>query len=544
MAAESWIRKDEDNNIFGFSMTTDGNAIIQSSVLANNATYKDIEKSDVVVLLPFQQSFPPTLQTGPPRMEQVTFVMYQDTRLVDASAASGKFSSAVFMSDPSESNGWRQSEELFTGNGGMVQVHLSPQSTEMVKPVTLLFRPRLQITSENRHLLRCVFWNEQMNSGSGGWSIDGCWHEGTRNGLEVCRCNHLSTFTLLVSRSEKDLQSTIHGAILNVITLIGSVLSIVGLSLILLTFLIFPSWRTPQGHKLIVHLSLAIISLLTTFVVGVDNFENIHACRATAIFLHYFLLTAFCWMTVEAYYQYQRLVVVFQVYTPRFLLKVSMLAWGTPLIPICFVLLYDVESYTGDEGYCWLRPTVFYLSALLPITMLLMLNLYLFAFLFRSIAAIGQGLRTNQSERKQAREKLIACLFNFILLGLSWSFGFFAIGPTNSLFYSYMFCLTTTLQGFFLFVFYVVRDPQTRRLWTKLIGFDKCSSKNWSDPRSAGTSEWYVTSSTTQNSEAMSSNKTSTSGFVSAIEMKITPMKVAKITCRVTRAVKPCSHRM
>ena len=541
MAAESWIRKDESNGIFGFTVTTKNNEIIQSSVLSTNATYEDIEQSDVVVLLPFQNSAPPTRQTGRSQEEKVTFITYPDTRLIDASAASGEFSSAVFMSDLSD--GWSQSEELFTGNGAMVQVHLSPPpSPVMAKPVTIYFRPKYPTTPENRHLLRCVFWNEKMNAGRGGWSVDGCWHEGTINGMEGCQCNHLSTFTLLVSRSEKYLQSTVHGAILNVITLIGSVLSIAGLSLILLTFVLFPTWRKPMGHKILVQLSLALVVLLITFIIAVEtNVENINACRTAAVFLHYSLIAAFCWMTVEAYYQYQRLVKIFDTYVPNFLLKASLLAWSLPLIPISIVLIYDVDSYTGDEGYCWLRSNPFYFSALLPIAMLLLVNLFVFTLVVRSIAATGQGIRSNQSERKQAKEKLIACLFNFVLLGLSWTFGFFAIGPTNSILFSYLFCSTTTLQGFFLFVLCVVRDPSTHRLWMKLFRLDKCSSTSQSDPKSVATSEGYITSISTVEKV---STPTVASKFSFASTTEIKPhVKPAKLEHQVVkRAAKPYSH--
>ena len=541
MAAESWIRKDESNGIFGFTVTTKNNEIIQSSALSTNATYEDIEQSDVVVLLPFQNSAPPTRQTGRSQEEKVTFITYPDTRLIDASAASGEFSSAVFMSDLSD--GWSQSEELFTGNGAMVQVHLSPPpSPVMAKPVTIYFRPKYPTTPENRHHLRCVFWNEKMNAGRGGWSVDGCWHEGTINGMEGCQCNHLSTFTLLVSRSEKYLQSTVHGAILNVITLIGSVLSIAGLSLILLTFVFFPTWRKPMGHKILVQLSLALVVLLITFIIAVEtNVENINACRTAAVFLHYSLIATFCWMTVEAYYQYQRLVKIFDTYVPNFLLKASLLAWSLPLIPISIVLIYDVDSYTGDEGYCWLRPNPFYFSALLPIAMLLLVNIFVVTLVFRSIAATGKGIRTNQSERKQAKEKLIACLFNFVLLGLSWTFGFFAIGPTNSILYSYLFCSITTLQGFFLFVLCVVRDPSTHRLWMKLFRLDKCSSTSQSDPKSVATSEGYITSISTVEKV---STPTVASKFSFASTTEIKPhVKPAKLEHQVVkRAAKPYSH--
>ncbi|XP_032783700.2 uncharacterized protein LOC116921485 isoform X4 [Daphnia magna] len=472
VAVTSWERSKEHKNdsVIGFTVSTNESGIVHSDALFNAATFEKIQGSNVTALLPFQTNFN--------EREQVMFVAYPDSRLVDASAASGRFSSAVFMSESSYPQRWRQSEHLFTGNGGMIQVKLFPHPYLLTKPLTLFFRPRIPTTAENRHLLRCVFWDDKINLGNGGWSTDGCWLEGSRNGMEVCHCNHLSTFTLLVSRSEKELQSTVHGAILNFITLLGSSASILGLLLILTTFAIFPTWRKPLGHKFLVQLSAALVLLLIIFVAGVDRVDNSKGCRVTAIFLHYFLLATFCWMTIEAYHQYQRFVKVFGTYMPRFLLKASVVAWTVPLVPVITVLIYDVDSYTGSEGYCWIRPTVFYFSVLIPVIILFLINLILFALVVRSIAASGRGLRTNQSESKQAKEKFVASLMNFILLGMSWIFGFFAIGPTNSVIFSYLFCVTTTFQGFFLFVLYVGRDPSARQLWLKWFGFGKSDSNS------------------------------------------------------------------
>lgn len=494
VAVTSWERSEEPNHesVVGFTVAANESSIIQSGVLFHSATFEQIQQSNVTVLLPFQKNV---------NREQVTFVAYPDSRLVDASAASGRFSSAVFTSESSNPKRWTQSDHLFTGNGGMVQVHLSPAPHQLIKPLTLFFRPRITTTVENRHLLRCVFWEEKVNSGSGGWSIDGCWLEGSRDGLEICHCNHLSTFTLLISRSEKELQSTVHGKILNFITLVGSLASILGLLLILATFAIFPSWRKPLGHKLLVQLSIALIILLITFIAGVDRVTNSEVCRVIAVTLHYFLLAAFCWMTVEAYNQYQRLVKVFGTYMPRFLLKATVLAWTVPLLPVIAVLIYDVDSYTGSEGYCWISPIVFYLAVLGPVVILFLINLTLFVLVIHSIATSGRGLRTNQPESKQAKEKFMASFMNFILLGMSWIFGFFAIGPTNSVVFSYLFCFSTTLQGFFLFVLYVGRDPSARQLWLKRFGAGKPESKGQSNKPK-------VTSSTGVNSSQAESFST------------------------------------
>jgi hypothetical protein len=501
IAAGSWNRVN-DSDVIGFTVTTIKKTIVEARILSSYPTNEEIEKSNAVVYLPFQEIY---------EKEQITFIAYPNTRLVDAAAATGEFKSKVFTPDASQQEGWSQSEDLYTGNGGMVQVCLNPAPARLHKPIEILFKPNCSTPEEDKHLLRCVYWDNQMDSGNGGWSTDGCWYEGTdQNGMAICLCNHLSTFTLLISRSEKELQCTVHGHILSVITLIGSSASILGLSLILATFILFPSWRKPLGHKILFQLSAALIFLLLTFF-GVNSVKNVDVCRLVGIFLHYFLLSGFCWMTVEAYHQYQRFVKVFGNYMPRFLLKASIVAWGFPIIPVASVLVYDVDSYTGSKEYCWLsHPIAFYSAVLGPLVFLMLINLTIFVLVVRSIIAAGRGLRTNQTESKLMRDKLLASFLNFVLLGLNWIFGFFAIGATNAVIFSYLFCITSSLQGFIIFVLYVGRDPSARKLWLKCFGLGKSESRPLESK-----SKSSAQSKTTGNYESCSTTFTSRNDFTS-----------------------------
>jgi len=525
IAAGSWNRVDNnDSDVIGFTVMTNEKRIVGTSVLSSLPTKEEIQQSNTVVLLPFQEIY---------EKEQVVFIAYPDTRLIDASAASGKWESKVFTPNSSQPEGWSQTNDLYTGNSGMVQVHLNPAPPRLHKPITILFRPKCLTTEEDKHLLRCVFWNEQMDSGNGGWSTEGCWYNGRdQNGMEICFCNHLSTFTLLVSRSEKGLQCTVHGAILNIITLIGSSASILGLSFILATFILFPPWRKPLGHKILFQLSAALIFLLLTFTFGVDSTQNVDVCRLVAIFLHYFLLSGFCWMTIEAYHQYQRFTKVFGAYMPRFLLKASILAWGLPIVPIASVLIYDVDSYSGSEGYCWLsHPIAFYSAVLGPLIFLMFLNFAIFVLVVRSIIAAGRGLRTNQSDSKQIRQKILASFMNFVLLGLTWIFGFFAIGTTNAVIFSYLFCVTSSLQGFIIFVLFVGRDRSARKLWLKCFGLGKSESR----PMESKTKP-SANSKTTENYESSSTTFTSGNNFTLTFPDDVQYLEIVPIPTKVLEA--------
>ena len=71
------------------------------------------------------------------------------------------------------------------------------------------------------------------------------------------------------------------------------------------------------------------ILLLIIFLAGVEKTSNEVGCQVVAALLHYFILTTFFWMGVEAVSIYQIAVEVFRQKRPkRFLLKSSLVAWG------------------------------------------------------------------------------------------------------------------------------------------------------------------------------------------------------------------------
>ena len=90
--------------------------------------------------------------------------------------------------------------------------------------------------------------------------------------------------------------------------------------------------RDNKQSNIIVGLATALLGVLILFVAGIDKTGNPDACRAVALLLHYFLLSSFCWMAVEAYNLYVRLIKVFDAHISHFMLKVVAFAQGINLI--------------------------------------------------------------------------------------------------------------------------------------------------------------------------------------------------------------------
>ena len=115
---------------------------------------------------------------------------------------------------------------------------------------------------------------------------------------------------------------------------------------------------------------------------------------------------------------------------------------------------------------CWLTALPFYLSFLLPIALYILINSALFAVVAHSLLCgkTGQQLRSTQAAESQRLSRFSVALSCFVVLGLTWSFGLFAIGPMRVLF-QILFCTFASLTGFFIFLLYIVTSRAKRACW-------------------------------------------------------------------------------
>lgn len=278
---------------------------------------------------------------------------------------------------------------------------------------------------------------------------------------------HWRSFKFQDVKGQSDIIDKDNTLALSIITIIGLSLSIVGLGLTVLSFLLFKQLRKGRGQQTLLNLSLALLCSMVIFLAGMERTDSYYVCITVAALMHYFLLVSFMWMLVEGFLQYLRFVRVLGTYVPRFILKASIPAWGLPLIPVVSVLAVDYDLYRGGKYYCWMSPTPFYYAFLLPVALIIIVNCIVFALVLKTLLNRPKGLQSNQSESKRAMMNLRAAVSIFILLGLTWIFGILAIEDARIVF-SYIFTILTTFQGFFIFILFVAREKQLRTYWGKL----------------------------------------------------------------------------
>lgn len=372
-------------------------------------------------------------------------------------------------------------------NSRIVSVTLPGYESDLLVPLPLIYRKFVNSADQDR---TCSYWdfNAYNPLSKGQWSKKGCYSVANYTELDVCACFHLTHFAQLIlghrGSSENPSDTIIleyHGRALNAITLVGCSLSLFGVFGIAATAIIFRSWRQKPGTKILLQLSAAI-ALQSLMMVSQDGwYESDLDCVILGALLHYSVLAAFMWMLITAILQFARYVKVLGTQRPtRFLIKFSLAGWGLPILPVAILLAVNHTAYlpqmaepstnstTRDpSALCYPQGLGLYLSVLLPVGCIVITNLTVFIMVMSSITTGPDGKRrTTDPEIVLSRLRLSVILF--FLLGLSWIFGLLAI-TGDGIIFSYLFCLTATLQGFVLFIYFVICDPATRVLWVSLV---------------------------------------------------------------------------
>lgn len=347
----------------------------------------------------------------------------------------------------------------------------------------------------------CGYWDYNYVEG---WSETGCSliTQNFTTAIVMCGCTHLTHFAYLLRGNSSQFEG-IHLRTLQGITVLGCTLSLIGIMGIYITAIQFRSWRSKTSTKYLLQLSTAIAfqMILLAFVNTAPMTQlllltnNEHWCIFIGVLLHYFVLAMFFWMLIIAYLQFVRYVIVFNhVKTPRFLLKSSLLGWTLPMIPVLLVVSVDSDTYIPDLYFsesqiCYPSGYSLYFGILLPIGVIVGANLVIFILVNYNLLR-GTNAVCKAGDRNTKLSQLRLSIFLFFLLGLTWIFGLMSTAfAETSIVFSYLFCLTSTLQGFVMFLYFVILDPVARNLWIyffKRICFSKrgnidirkeCSSK-------------------------------------------------------------------
>ncbi|XP_072537654.1 cadherin EGF LAG seven-pass G-type receptor 3 isoform X2 [Salminus brasiliensis] len=322
-------------------------------------------------------------------------------------------------------------------------------------PIMLEFR---LLETSNRSKPLCVQWNHTSTVSIGGcWTVRDC-SVVYRNTSHVrCQCHKLGTFGVLMDSSQREqLEGDLET--LAIVTYTSLSVSMVAL---LLTVTVLSCLRGLKSNTRSIHANMAAATLLSqlTYVLGINQTEQQFLCTVVAILLHYFFMSAFAWLFVEALHIYRMQTEARNINygAMRFYYAIG---WGVPAIITGLAVGLDPEGY-GNPDFCWISlydKLIWSFAG--PIVIVILMNGGMFTMVLR--------MTCNLSQKETKKLPVIATIRSaFLLLLLSacvWFFGLMAVN-NSILAFHYLFIVLCCIQGLAVFLVFTLLNSEVQEAW-------------------------------------------------------------------------------
>ncbi|XP_038606971.1 adhesion G protein-coupled receptor F5 isoform X3 [Tachyglossus aculeatus] len=343
---------------------------------------------------------------------------------------------------------------------------------------------------------QCVFWNFNLSNHTGGWEQSGCSVDHMDRDHVFCTCNHLTSFSILMSPESPD-PSSLLKILLDVISYIGLGFSILSLAAcLIIEALVWKSVtknRTSyMRHICIVNIAASLLVADSWFIVAAAIHDqrcplNETACVAATFFIHFFYLSVFFWMLTLGLMLFYRLVFILHD-TSKSIQKVIAfsLGYGCPLVisAITVGITQPRDVYTRKNA-CWLNwdDTKALLAFVIPALIIVVINLTITMVVISKILRPSIGDKPTKQEKNSLFQisKSIGVLTP--LLGLTWGFGLATVFEGSSPAFHIIFTLLNAFQGLFILLFGCLWDKKVQESL-----LNKFSLSRWSSQHTKSTS--------------------------------------------------------
>ncbi|XP_055368329.1 adhesion G protein-coupled receptor L3 isoform X8 [Betta splendens] len=361
-------------------------------------------------------------------------------------------------------------------NSPVITASINKESNKVYLSEPVVFTVKhLQEHSEENFNPNCSFWSYSKRTMTGFWSTQDCRLLATNRTHTSCSCTHLTSFAVLMAHVEVKKTGSMHDLLLDVITWVGILLSLVCLLICIFTFCFF---RGLQSDRNTIHKNLCISLFIaeSLFLVGINRADQPIACAVFAALLHFFFLAAFTWMFLEGVQLYIMLVEVFESEHSR--TKYFYLAgYGVPAVIVAVSAAVDYRSY-GTDRVCWLRlDTYFIWSFIGPATLIIMLNVIFLGIALYKMFHHTAILKPDSGCLDNIKSWVIGAIALLCLLGLTWAFGLMYINESTVIM-AYLFTIFNSLQGMFIFIFHCILQKKVRKEYGKCLRTHCCSGKS------------------------------------------------------------------
>uniref|UniRef100_A0AAY4B0M9 Uncharacterized protein n=1 Tax=Denticeps clupeoides TaxID=299321 RepID=A0AAY4B0M9_9TELE len=331
---------------------------------------------------------------------------------------------------------------------------------------------------------QCVFWNFNL-FGVGGWDTSGCRPKYKSNGTVTCECNHLTSFSILMSPYVPEDEAKV----LDFITYIGVGISMGSLvACLIIEILVWKSMtRTPTSyihHVSVVNIAVCLLIADVWFIVGAAEtarkHENPDACNAAVFFMHLFYLALFFWMLVSAAF-FCRAVFAMTKVSKSTMRAISFSVGYVPPILIAVVTIAvtaPADNYLSENA-CWLRwdRSKTLLAFVVPALTIVAANLtILLAVIIKMLTRMGG--KTSQVSEKHSLVLIGRCVAVLTpIFGLTWALGIGIVTDPGNYGLHVSFAFFNSLQGFFILLFGTLLDKKCLLFCFAFVDSGSCIGK-------------------------------------------------------------------
>ncbi|XP_026197143.1 uncharacterized threonine-rich GPI-anchored glycoprotein PJ4664.02-like isoform X2 [Anabas testudineus] len=332
---------------------------------------------------------------------------------------------------------------------------------------------------------RCVFWNFKAFKDLGAWDDEGCNLVSDINNTVTCNCNHLTSFSILMSTY---IPPSLREA-LDIITYVGVGISLA--SLVICLIIEAYVWKAItrnstayMRHVSIVNTALSLLIGDICFIIGASIAKNpaenagqdynvpVGPCSTATFFMHFFYLALFFWMLVSGLLLFYRTVMVFSHMSKSTMLAIGFsLGYGCPLIiaVITVAVTAPGHGYIRRDYACWLNwtETMALLALVIPALSIVFINILIIIVVVFKMLRRGVG-DTAQRDEKHTLVVVARCVIILTpLFGLTWSLGVGTMLESTNKGIHIAFAFFNSLQGFFILLFGTLYDSKVRAILSK-----------------------------------------------------------------------------
>eukprot|EP00062_Callorhinchus_milii_P012101 gi/632958884/ref/XP_007895296.1/ PREDICTED: probable G-protein coupled receptor 116 [Callorhinchus milii] len=333
---------------------------------------------------------------------------------------------------------------------------------------------RLQLENNSLDSLsaECVFWNFSEP----GWDDKGCSIE-IQKGYAVCKCNHLTSYSVMMSPFTPE-----NNRALDLISLIGIGMSIG--SLIISIIIEAITWKYLTKNKTsyirnVVILNIIVSLLMANGLTAVPLFVHPTQlyCTILTFLKHFFFLALFFWKLSLGLLLLYHLIFVFHDFSISVITTMCFIVgYLCPIIiaSITIALTYPKNQYNLQKE-CWLewKNRKVLLAFVGPMSAIIAINICIVLVAICKLLRPTIGEHSKYHSKGSFKQILRSVVILTPVLGLTWIIGFPNLSKDSGIIFHYLFSAINGLQGFLIFIICFVIDKKVHEALRMRFPFDQ-----------------------------------------------------------------------